>query len=126
LGNWFHIAVAVDFAKQYVYYYINGVLQGSRAVSIGSFSGTYTLSVGQIYGWCLDGYLNDLRIYDHALSQAEVKELSKAMIMHYTFNTLCSENLCNWRNTSTISSTGWGGAKSYANEELTLTSVSGW
>lgn len=30
--------------------------------------------------------LNDVRIYDHALSDKEVKELSKAKILHYTFD----------------------------------------
>lgn len=108
LSKWFHIAVAVDFAKQYVYYYINGVLQGSRAVSIGSFSGTYTLSIGQIYGWCLDGYLNDLRIYDHALSKTEVKELARAKVLHYTFD---DDLACGTTNEAPIS--GWSTYGSY-------------
>lgn len=28
----------------------------------------------------------DVRVYDHALSQAEVKELSRALVVHYTFD----------------------------------------
>jgi hypothetical protein len=32
------------------------------------------------------GQLNDFRIYDHALSVYEVKELAKAKILHYSFN----------------------------------------
>jgi len=32
------------------------------------------------------GRLNDLRLYDHALSTKEIKELAKAKVLHYTFN----------------------------------------
>lgn len=32
------------------------------------------------------GYLNDVRIYDHALSEKEIKEIAKAKILHYTFD----------------------------------------
>lgn len=33
-----------------------------------------------------NGYLNDVRIYDHALSPMEVKELSKGLMLHYPLN----------------------------------------
>jgi hypothetical protein len=39
--------------------------------------------------------INDVRIYDHALSQAEVKELSKALVVHYTFDDICAEPTTN-------------------------------
>lgn len=52
-------------------------------------------------------YLNDVRIYDHALSQAEVKELSKALFVHYTFDDILTEATTN---TSTVN--GWS---TYAN-----------
>jgi hypothetical protein len=37
----------------------------------------------------------DLRIYDHALSVAEVKELSSALIVHYTFDDVLAEPTTN-------------------------------
>jgi hypothetical protein len=37
--------------------------------------------------------LNDVRIYDHALSVAEVKELAKGLVCHYKLDTIGLENL---------------------------------
>lgn len=39
--------------------------------------------------------ISDVRIYDHALSQAEVKELSKALVIHYTFDDILAEPTTN-------------------------------
>jgi hypothetical protein len=33
-----------------------------------------------------DGLINDVRIYDHVLSQREINELAQAKILHYSFN----------------------------------------
>jgi hypothetical protein len=40
-------------------------------------------------------HMNDLRIYDHALSVKEVQELSKALMVHYTFNDVANEATTN-------------------------------
>ena len=42
-----------------------------------------------------NGDLCDMRIYDHALSAAEVKDLSKALVVHYTFNDIMAEPTTN-------------------------------
>ena len=91
-GAWNHL---VFVRKKGVgkYCYLNGRLIGST-----STTGTQT-TVGANYaignsqsantslsGNPLNGYLNDVRIYDHALSQMEVKELAKGLVLHYPLN----------------------------------------
>ena len=34
------------------------------------------------------GYINDFRIYDHALSPMEVKQISQGLILHYPLNNI--------------------------------------
>lgn len=70
--------------------------------------------------------VNDIRIYDHALSKAEIMDLSKGLLIHYNFSDYCSQNLCNWRNLSIIKSAGHGERKNYENGVLELTAVNGW
>lgn len=95
LGSWYHLVFTVDCHLKKASLFINGELIGEKSFTITDFSGTYTFSLGQIHGWKLDGFVNDIRIYDHTLSQAEVKELSKALVVHYTFDDVCAEPTTN-------------------------------
>lgn len=70
--------------------------------------------------------LNDIRCYDHALSLAEIQELKKALVVHYTFNDGFTNNICDWRTISNIKTSGWQESKSYDGECLTLTAINGW
>jgi hypothetical protein len=42
-----------------------------------------------------NGDICDVRIYDHALSIKEIQELSKGLMLHYTFNDIGSESTTN-------------------------------
>jgi hypothetical protein len=95
LGSWYHLVFTVDCHLKKASLFINGELKGEKSFTVTDFSGTYTFSLGQIHGWKLDGFVNDIRIYDHALSQAEVKELSKALVVHYTFDDILIEPTTN-------------------------------
>lgn len=53
-----------------------------------------------------NGDINDLRIYDHALSTLEVKELSKGLVVHYSFNNLADEPTFNIIGDKTLSGHG--------------------
>ena len=80
-GEWNHYAVVYNAGK--IWIYINGQLDAERTVTPTSVTfpnspiriGTHSTEVAT-------GCLNDFRLYDHALSAKEVKEISKALIMH--------------------------------------------
>lgn len=97
-NTWCHIALVYDGSQ--VIIYKNGVLQ------IGdSYSGTLTTKskttgvyhLGRDYRneTNLNGKINDVRIYDHALSAKEVEEIAKGLVLHYKLdnNYTVNENL---------------------------------
>lgn len=101
LNQWVHIVLTKD--DVYKKLYINGELFASTT-SVGNLvtlHSLYTIGASHVNGTgignYLNGFLNDYRIYDHALSEKEVKEISKAKILHYTFDDFQepTENLWN-------------------------------
>lgn len=83
---WSHFAMTADGTT--VRFYINGVLVKSatqKSQVSATFDGTNTFYFGG-YGDNYNGYYNDVRVYDHALSQKEVTELAKGMMIHYTLD----------------------------------------
>lgn len=91
-GNWYHVGYTYDGTT--VRLYVNGKLDDSYDLNLSvaeeyfqcfmwSFHGSNN-SIFSSYG--LNGKINDVRAYDHTLSAKEVKELSKGLMLHYTFN----------------------------------------
>lgn len=76
---WYHICVTCD-GISYTKAYVNGEL-----ISTKPYNG------GHLTGWVgiadetnkPDGLLDDVRIYDHCLSQKEVEEIAKGLVLHY-------------------------------------------
>lgn len=99
-NKWFHIVITYDGFTKRVY------VDGKQ---IGSKSSTLTSIQYLNNGWCIgasqsdssiggqsnftNGYLNDVRIYDHCLSPKEVKEISQGLILHYKLDHLFTKNL---------------------------------
>lgn len=81
--KWYHVAFVCDGTK--IYSYTDGVNKYTDTANGGSLNGNVYLSHGTYYG-----YMNDLRIYDHALSNKEVEELSKGLCCHYPLNDACN------------------------------------
>ena len=91
-NQWYHIAVIQTSTHKKLY--IDGVLKQTVAKTPGSGSNTSSsnsATKATIGGsgannatdnW-LNGYLNDVRIYNHALSDKEVEEISKGLVLHY-------------------------------------------
>jgi hypothetical protein len=86
-NTWTHFVIRRNSDNK-IDLFINGV--GQRLFSDGAQAGTTFLNViGNVSDgsgqWFL-GSLNDVRIYNHALSQKEINDLVKAKVLHYTFN----------------------------------------
>ena len=73
-------------------YYINGEYQASKNVTVNNtkLGNIFTIGASQTNGSGLGNYfkgkINDFRIYDHALSSMEVKQISQGLILHYPLN----------------------------------------
>ena len=90
---WHHIVITVDLENNEVKEYLNGVLVGIATCNGGSLTGAFHLGENNL----INGEIQDVRIYDHALSPMEVKHLSQGLILHYPLDgnngTLVNENL---------------------------------
>lgn len=95
LNVWKHFTLACSLSNRVVNLYVDGILVGTQQIdnNIGSFTSNRATYIGSLYGWSLDGYLNDIRIYDHCLSAQEVKEISKGLVLHYPLNQEVTKNL---------------------------------
>jgi hypothetical protein len=84
---WAHIVIRRNSDNK-IDLFINGV--GQRLFSDAAQSGTTFLNIiGNVSDGSSQrflGSLNDVRIYNHALSQKEINELAKAKVLHYVFN----------------------------------------
>lgn len=91
-GEWTHVACIYNRGQ--IIIYVNGVQTNCNKTYYHDNSvlhsdlnqyriGRIRVSSGDIY---YEGKLNDFRIYDHALSAVEVKQLSQGLILHYLLN----------------------------------------
>jgi hypothetical protein len=84
VDEWYHVAFSCnDKGDDSIRFetYLNGVLDSSY-----NQTGTVIATGDTISLLQQDCDIDDVRIYDHALSQKEVQELAKAKVLHYTFN----------------------------------------
>lgn len=82
-GEWTHLAGTFDYTAGVAKFYINGVLQGTSTALSKTHSCRGDFYIGDSG---IDIVENDVRIYDHCLSQAEIKELVRGLILHYPLN----------------------------------------
>jgi hypothetical protein len=79
--EWFHIAHVHDNDTFKIY--VNGVLSSTTTLSIETEQYKNIKKI-EINGSSYTTYLlDDVRIYDHLLSQKEISELSRAKVLHY-------------------------------------------
>ena len=94
VNEWTHLVSVYDNGTSKVYK--NGEYVGERTGMAAFDSDATNTCVGRetyasgYFGFY--GYINDVRIYDHALSPKEIKEISKALIIHYPLDDICTVN----------------------------------
>ena len=84
LDTWNHIACIYKNGE--IKIYLNGILNKTYTTTIiPILNSSQHLGIGAASNGAekLTGYLNDVRIYDHALSDKEVEEIAKGLVLHY-------------------------------------------
>lgn len=84
--TWYHLAFTYSNGTAKIY--INGNLDSTFSATAPDYSKITLLNIGgyTTSSYSIDGYLNDVRIYDHCLSAGEIKEISRALIMYWSLN----------------------------------------
>lgn len=91
--TWNHIACTYNNGE--IKIYLNGILNKTYTTTIVPvLNSSQHLGIGAASNGAekLTGYLNDVRIYDHCLSQKEIEELAKGLILHYKLDSIGSRN----------------------------------
>lgn len=92
-NTWYH--VAATYNGNTLKLYLNGSEIGTKAYTSNQKMGMNNLCIGcrssntsgtQATGNTVGKRMNDVRIYDHALSPREVKEIAKGLVLHYPLN----------------------------------------
>lgn len=84
-GQWNHLFATFDGSSLKTY--INGTLVNTKAITNAQLvRANLTIGArcrGSSYDCFFSGKINDVRIYDHCLSAAEVHEISQGLVLHY-------------------------------------------
>ena len=100
--TWTHVCLTYDSSKG-VFCYINGELKWSTTKSTAQTTANWKCDTYAFWQY-RNRYLSDVRVYNHCLSVKEVKELSKGLLLKYSFDGLTTNKqingLQNWSATS--------------------------
>ena len=88
--KWHHIATTINANTKETKLFIDGELKVIATSNESSENALGYAVIGSRYSneYYIEEYINDIRIYNHCLSDAEVKEISKAKILHYTMSSV--------------------------------------
>lgn len=118
-NSWHHIIMVRDNSDaKKGYFYLDGIRYELASVPAirNVTNSTYSFKIGTLNPYnttySFTGNINDIRIYDHAISAKEAKEISKGLVAHYQLSDNSIEgttNLCTGLaagNRTTLSSDG--------------------
>jgi hypothetical protein len=115
---WYHFTATYD--GTYMKIFVNGIEKASSSqpgIMSPGWEVPFSIGDGTNGTWYpFYGKVNDVRIYDHALTDMEIQEIARAKILHYTFddiqepttNILSDLNISQWSqdNSCTVVDTG--------------------
>ena len=118
--TWVHLALIFNKATKALELWMNGELKVTSTMLDFNDARADNLKLNYSAVWGGNGpsynipfLVNDVRIYDHALSSMEVKELSKGLVLHYPLNrggwgqeNLFKVNCCSGGNRATFLENG--------------------
>jgi hypothetical protein len=75
MNAWRHVVAVWDRSQNKTFLYVDGIYVNYNNIPA-TFSATTTLRLGGIHNnWYMKGYMDEMRIYNRALSASEIKEL---------------------------------------------------
>ena len=92
-GIWYHLCVVYNGTK--IKIYLNGSVVLDKAAQTGSLTSVSSLHIGGSDNYYLNGFMNDVRYYNHALSPKEVEEIAKGLVLHYKLDDRYAEGTTN-------------------------------
>ena len=120
IDKWYHVVTV--YKNGIAYLFLNGTLEGQVSAQAPYQSSATNLTIGrETYAsgyFSFNGDICDVRIYDHAISVAEIKELSKALAIHLPFNDVCTEHTDNL-----VTSLTAGGRTTYNSVDMSITTT---
>jgi hypothetical protein len=99
-GRWYHLTGTIQDKR--IKLYIDGILKKDQTLTGTPNIAAQDITIGSIDspGRYSDALINDVRIYDYALTDMEIQELTRAKILHYTFDDFQEPTTNLWSNTN--------------------------
>lgn len=94
---WHHLALTYSKSAKVLKLWVDGIVE----YTLSNYTNSSKADYFDLFNWSTSYYtsgsyrpvckLNDVRLYDHCLSAAEVKELAKGLVCHYKLNDFYSK-----------------------------------
>ena len=116
-GVWYHFVHTLDLTNKEYKIYKDGELWASRPFTSTNQFTSSSILFGE---GSLDADFNDIRIYTQVLTPKEIKEISKALVLHYDFEDGEIEGTTNLSQYNSISGWNNSGAASYSQNDTSI------
>jgi len=84
--TWYHITAVYNYRNS-ISLYVNGQKVAETTTTlVPTLTDYYCIGGNATQCYAFNGLINDVRIYNEALSEFEIKELAKGLCLHYTFD----------------------------------------